>query len=516
MPQSLKNRSRSSINFQSTESMFSYSARKSVASLDDDRYRAVSVSEKIVGSLKQANSTRYFSILARIIALYGVVKFVMILERVHYIVTAAIVCILCVGHILYHVSLLLIFKLREHSAVNSFFESGFSLFMWSVFDLIFLLPFRFAYSLGSVFHDSVVLFVRTNLNAIVTLCLFCGFAVLMVAITGFVTFKLVQEVNGILESIVAFVNYLIANSHNSIAGDDNELSQRVQAAMMDMRNYALQWGDERFKENFPAINMTLPDVYTKVYASVVNLSQLPSNTTAIATSEWWLAPLTYNKDLSLKEVFSNMLNTTNIMMNSDLRKREVVLDLFSHFMFDHLRNILLALLNAFTYAFNLSIDLTLFSFVLFSLTLNDYSFVYYASQILVVIDSNQHLRVAIERAVKAVFLSTVKMAVFHFLFTWISFSLAGIEYVYFFSVVGSIFAVVPIVSPFWICLPAIIQLIWQHRIWTMLGVLISHLWVMLWAVSFSVNYIGIVSFIYGYIVCRILLYIRISQIAINM
>lgn len=69
---------------------------------------------------------------------------------------------------------------------------------------------------------------------------------------------------------------------------------------------------------------------------------------------------------------------------------------------------------------------------------------------------------AMERSVTEVFMVSSKLAVFYGLYTWLIHTLFQVPLVYIPTVLAAIFAAIPLVSTYWVCLPAVIDL-WLIR-----------------------------------------------------
>lgn len=65
---------------------------------------------------------------------------------------------------------------------------------------------------------------------------------------------------------------------------------------------------------------------------------------------------------------------------------------------------------------------------------------------------------AIAKAAQGVFVCTIKLAVFHAMFTWLTFSMFGIPFVYTAALVSGAVASLPLIPVWVIALPAAVQL----------------------------------------------------------
>jgi len=82
---------------------------------------------------------------------------------------------------------------------------------------------------------------------------------------------------------------------------------------------------------------------------------------------------------------------------------------------------------------------------------------------------------SMETSIKAIFESTVKMYAFHVLFTWLTFNLFGLDFVYISSFFSGAIAVLPFASPWVIAVPYSIQLLARGNIFTGILFLFVHL-----------------------------------------
>ena len=154
--------------------------------------------------------------------------------------------------------------------------------------------------------------------------------------------------------------------------------------------------------------------------------------------------------------------------------------------------LVVTVVHGFLFAFNLTMDVLIFVAALYQLVLNKHSPMHYLSQLLVAVDPQERIRVSMERSIKAIILSTLKLTVFHALLTWLTFSLVGVDYVYFASLLSGLMAAVPLISPVVVVIPALFQLFLQGSYVSILLLLAAHLWAY-WVV---VGVISSSSFLY--------------------
>ena len=83
----------------------------------------------------------------------------------------------------------------------------------------------------------------------------------------------------------------------------------------------------------------------------------------------------------------------------------------------------------------------------------------------------------LETAVRGVVVSTAKMAAFHAVFTWLTFSVFGVDFAFLAAAAASIFAVMPILAAWNVALPAAAQLLAQGRGWQGALLLVLHIYV---------------------------------------
>jgi len=65
---------------------------------------------------------------------------------------------------------------------------------------------------------------------------------------------------------------------------------------------------------------------------------------------------------------------------------------------------------------------------------------------------------AISQAINEVFLSLVKTSVFHVLWTWLTLTILGVRIVYISTFLAFLFAIFPVIGPYWVSLPGCLEL----------------------------------------------------------
>jgi predicted PurR-regulated permease PerM len=142
-----------------------------------------------------------------------------------------------------------------------------------------------------------------------------------------------------------------------------------------------------------------------------------------------------------------------------------------------MNQVAIALAQGFTYAFGFMVNCIIYVATLYYLVLLESPPLSYVANFLQVIDNRNRIQMALEGSIQAVLLATTKLAAFHFLFTWLTFSMVDIEWVVTGSLISALFAVIPVISPFWMVVPAALELFIRTRIWAGGALLMSHLWV---------------------------------------
>lgn len=82
---------------------------------------------------------------------------------------------------------------------------------------------------------------------------------------------------------------------------------------------------------------------------------------------------------------------------------------------------------------------------------------------------------ALEDSVSSVLVATMKLSLFHGLFTWLTHTLFGVHVVYLPSILASVLAAAPFLEVYWCCLPAFLDL-WlsQDRFYTGIVLVVIH------------------------------------------
>lgn len=284
---------------------------------------------------------------------------------------------------------------------------------------------------------------------------------------------------------------------------DPSMIEKAHVAVTDLRTFFIQWSDERLQESFPGSNLTVHDLYDKAYHAYRFLKEgsdatvSNDNASTIAffpitrglASALWVGSTSTNEIRSL--VIGSLVELKNYFQHvgSNVRSkfqnsRKPLLEALSTSGASVARFFSLGLvyvIQGFAQAFNVMLEFLVFAATLYYLVVSRHSPMYYLSQMLILVDPRHKIRVSIERTIKAILLSALKITLFHALFTWLTFSLAGIDYVYFMSFMSGLMAAIPVLPPFYIAIPPILGLLLNGSYWTALILLVCHLWAM-WVV----------------------------------
>jgi predicted PurR-regulated permease PerM len=180
---------------------------------------------------------------------------------------------------------------------------------------------------------------------------------------------------------------------------------------------------------------------------------------------------------SFTELKTGLIRTTQSFFKNDREYMEEILKSFEEKLFDigqwilsnstvifsYASVILLAMIDFFMYSFHLLAQAALFFATLYYLLLPEQDVLEHMGQLLIHVDTNQVLKTSIEKAISAVFITTLKMFTFHALFTWLTFNLFDLSFVYMISFATGFISIVPITSPTWLVLPGCIELYLRNQ-----------------------------------------------------
>ena len=140
----------------------------------------------------------------------------------------------------------------------------------------------------------------------------------------------------------------------------------------------------------------------------------------------------------------------------------------------------------FTFLFDSVLQALIYVTMLFLLLQSNVGFYHYTAVLLHFIDPSTMLYRAIHRALRAILISSLKMAIFHAAFCWLLFSYSEFPLVCIPTIVAFVLGVVPVVSP--VIVPAVALPIWAYahdeNIWAI--VVLSTCLVVWWSVGTSI------------------------------
>ncbi|KAI9175769.1 hypothetical protein H9P43_006133 [Blastocladiella emersonii ATCC 22665] len=325
-----------------------------------------------------------------------------------------------------------------------------------------------------------------------------------VLLTTFITFKVGQETNMVMEGTISTLE-----SHLS-----DDMKQKFQSVLADGYAMGIGWVDTKLAETFPQANLTA--VYRRISrsfsrsptptlvglsaaassgtpvlgkalvedpAAVVGelafLTRLPHTATVVAalTTGNFSALTDYTvlmgSAMELKDSSSHMVATvTKLIQDSSTATAYLsgALTSMGTVTFSVLISITQYLLDAFDFIF----QGIMFLITLHTLVSRETSVTEWFAHLLILADPEQELTRSLEDNIVSVLMCTTKLTVFHTLLTWFTFSAFGVDLVYISTALTVVLSIVPLVPPMWIAVPAAISLYWQTRFWSATALLVIH------------------------------------------
>jgi hypothetical protein len=99
----------------------------------------------------------------------------------------------------------------------------------------------------------------------------------------------------------------------------------------------------------------------------------------------------------------------------------------SRYAFDGGIGIIALIVSVLVYSFDLAFKLSLFVVILFTFTFDQGGVLYHVGKLMRILDPRERLKADIEHAVQSILVVNLKLTLFHILFGWLSFSIAGCE-----------------------------------------------------------------------------------------
>lgn len=346
-----------------------------------------------------------------------------------------------------------------------------------------------------------------QINSIIATLILVMFITLSLLLSFFVIFQIVHETNIFVNRSIVFLNDSVIHNERL---KELQVTDQFKATFDDATTKGMAWADVQLKEKFPGQNLSVQLLYEKAYQSyhwlfagqLVNgtASSSSANATTLGADKLTkllgahfpvgshllrelknghVSALLQFTELrqALEEIRRATIKAAQAFFSYDKEYVESTIEWLEKNMIGIGQTLLshstvalsyvsigfLALLNFFFYGFNMLAQLLLFFVTLYYLLLPEKDPLDHLSSLIQTVDKRQVVRSSIEKAINAVFMTTMKMFIFHSLFTWLTFNVFDIQFIYMATFAAGVIAIIPITSPLWVVLPACVELYFKDQ-----------------------------------------------------
>ncbi|KAL7753045.1 hypothetical protein RI367_001496 [Sorochytrium milnesiophthora] len=347
-----------------------------------------------------------------------------------------------------------------------------------------------------------------NANSFAALFVLISVLTISVLLSGFLLVKIGQEANQLMEGTLSVMD--------SVMSDD--VRDRLQSVVQDGYSMGVEWADKRLSKAYPHANVTVASVHAKLMQTYRTIRRQPSPTlTSDSQSAVLMAPpafssgmvpsavsagqhvgqaashshvsrllaivaagnLTMLTDSSLlASAFAELKSASSLFVASLVKgdgalggtSASSLLSSSSTYLSGALQTLVsvglsmaLSVAQLCIYFFGVLFQFAVFLFTLYFLLEKETCVTEWFAQLLASVDPDQRLTTALEGNIQAVLECTFKLTLFHSVFTWLTFSMFGVELVYMSTFVTALVCIIPVVSPMWLSVPASMSLWWQGR-----------------------------------------------------
>lgn len=342
-------------------------------------------------------------------------------------------------------------------------------------------------------------------HAVVSGMILVVFILCSLLMSAFLLFQFAHEAHLFVDKTITIVNQSVL--HNDYL-KDLQVREQIQETLNDLTSKGITWADSQLNERFPGYNLSVNTLYDKAFQTYSFVFQ-PKKTSRISfgKSGGYLHDDKFtnllNKQFpetiklcrgvfdgnfsvllnfssvktSFGELKGGLIKTTQALFQNDREYIEGLINSIeenllyfgqwalsnSTIIFSYASLFILSLFNFFLYSFNILAQTILFFVTLYYLLLPEQDILEHLAQLLIHVDSNQVFKTSVEKAINAVFMTNIKMFTFHSLFTWLTFNIFDIPFVYITTFATGFIATVPITSPTWLVLPGCIELYMREQ-----------------------------------------------------
>eukprot|EP00834_Sanchytrium_tribonematis_P004920 NODE_268_length_11281_cov_0.363799.p3 type:complete len:600 gc:universal NODE_268_length_11281_cov_0.363799:8967-10766(+) len=289
-------------------------------------------------------------------------------------------------------------------------------------------------------------FVLNNANTLLTHFIVIGSIIFMTLVSIFLMFKCIQEFQSMIQFSIDFVDTHL----------QGEMRDEYHAQLNQAYDYGTHYVDDlSLMKN---ANLTTKDIQMKVKNMFTTLPMMQSIYGQVSTGNLGVLLNSTALKLAMKEIQQNSYSDNEMSLFSQLQA--VISGFLSNIAQNALSmglSIFTTVINVVLTAFDWIFKIIVFLTVLIYLVSNKHSVIYYLGNTLNVVDPKKTIVTALETCISSTFSVNLRLALFYFFFTTISFSVCGLQIIYIPAILSSLLAILPFVNPMLISvLPAII------------------------------------------------------------
>ena len=307
-------------------------------------------------------------------------------------------------------------------------------------------------------------FVLLNANYLLTSFIVIGSIICSTLISIFLAYKVINEFQYLITSSIDFVDV-------HLTGD---LKDELHAQLSNAYQYGTNYIDDQlFMKN---ANVTTQQLSIKANNMFTTLPMIQSVYAGLRQGKFSILLNT----TVLQLAFSELSSTT--YTNDEASVMEHLKSVVSKGISQIGQHALHTGLNVFTYLvgvvstlFDWIFKAIVFLTVLLYLVGNKFSILHYLGTTLEMVDPNKYITTALETCISSTFSVNLRLALFYFFFTQISFSACGLTIVYLPAIMSSVLAILPFINPVLISVPPALVLWLQGNMMASILLFASHL-----------------------------------------
>jgi predicted PurR-regulated permease PerM len=319
--------------------------------------------------------------------------------------------------------------------------------------------------------------------------------ILLVSLVGtflfiiFLSLQIIYETSSFVDKSFVFLNHTVI--HHPTLKEFN-----YESHLISLAEKCSKWADDQITSVFPNSNITSKDLYSKLndlymsyygpQSSRLNAEQRggifqnfqPRFPVVSSLYDDYKSMGLLNSLIALDyhQLYEELLSEIPIVLEETFHfDRESMNNLFSAifskmtflgekvlnsspFLLRYISMAFFSIFNFFVYSFTILTEAILFLTILSFILEQDKSPIEYFGSLIEFVDKSHILEKSISKSLSAIFLTTGKLFAFHFLLTWLTLSLVHFPFVYIFSILSGLLAVIPIANPLIVILIPCVEL----------------------------------------------------------